>query len=75
MILIKINQHIFLFETKDYAVIKQHIKNLYLENLLTSRISTLCSGCYTQVVKSVGHHLCGCWSRCTGDCYIERSLN
>ena len=35
MILTKINQCIFSFETKNYAAIKQHIiKNLYLENLL-----------------------------------------
>ena len=35
MILAKISQGIFLFETKNYAVIKQHIiKNLYCENLL-----------------------------------------
>ena len=38
---------------------------------MTSRISTLCSGRYMQVIKSLGHHLSGRWSRCTGGCYIE----
>ena len=33
---------------------------------MTSRISTLCSGRYIQVTKSLGHHLSGRWSRCTG---------
>ena len=42
---------------------------------MTSTISTLCSGCYMQVIKSLGHHVSGCWSRCTGNRYIERSLN
>ena len=41
---------------------------------MTSRISTLCSGRYMQVIKSLGHHLSGRWSRCTGGRYIERSL-
>ena len=33
---------------------------------MTSRISTLCSGCYMQVIKSLGHHLSGRWLHCTG---------
>ena len=41
---------------------------------MTSRISTLSSGCCMQVIKSQGHHLSGRWSRCTGGRYIERSL-
>ena len=41
---------------------------------MTSRISTLCSGRYMQVIKRLGHHLSGRWSRCTGGRYIERSL-
>ena len=41
---------------------------------MTSRISTLCSDRYMQVIKSLGHHLSGRRSRCTGGCYIERSL-
>ena len=50
-------------------------KTTYYKKLfMTSRISTLCSGRYIQVIESLGHHLSGCWSRCTGGCYIERSL-
>ena len=41
---------------------------------MTSRISTLYSGRFMQVIKSLGHHLCGRWSRCTGGRYTERSL-
>ena len=41
---------------------------------MTSRISTLSSGCCMQIIKSQGHHLSGPWSRCTGGRYIERSL-
>ena len=41
---------------------------------MTSRISTLCSGCYMQVTRSLGHHLSGQWLCCTGGHYIERSL-
>ena len=37
---------------------------------MTSRISTLCSGSYKQVIKSLGH-LSGRWSRCRGGRYIE----
>ena len=44
------------------------------ELILTSRASTLCSGCYIQVIKSLGYHLSGCWSCCTCGRYIERSL-
>ena len=40
----------------------------------TSRISTLCSGRYMQVIKSLGHHLNSRGLRCTGDRYMERSL-
>ena len=63
MILTKINQHVFSFKTQNYVAIKQHItlKGKYLENLLTFKISTLCSGRYMQVIKSLGHHLRGCW--------------
>ena len=41
---------------------------------MTSRISTLCSGRYMEVIKNLGHHLSGRWSRYTGGRYIERSL-
>ena len=41
---------------------------------MTSSISTLCSGHYMQVIKSLGHHLSGRWSGCTGGRYTERSL-
>ena len=37
---------------------------------MTSTISTLCSGCYMQVIKSMGHHLSGHRLRCTGGRYI-----
>ena len=75
----KINQLVFLFETKNNVVIKQLIINnlkmkISLEFIMTSRISALCSGRYMQVIKSLGHHLSGRWSRCTGGRYIERSL-
>ena len=40
------------------------------------RISYLCSGCrYMQIIKNQGHDLSGRWSRCTGGCYIEKSLD
>ena len=39
---------------------------------MTSRISTLRSGCYMKVIKSLGHHSSGCWPRCTVGCYIYR---
>ena len=79
MILKKINQRVFSFQTKRSVVIKEHIVNdfktkISWEFLMTSRISTLCSGCYMQVIKSLGHHLSGRWSRCTGGRYIERCL-
>ena len=41
---------------------------------MTSRISTLCSSRYMQVIKNLGHHLSGRWLRCTGGRYIEKSL-
>ena len=41
---------------------------------MTSRISTLYSGCYMQVIKILGNHVSGRWSRCTGGRYTERSL-
>ena len=41
---------------------------------MTSRISALCSGRYVQVIKSLVHHLSGCWWCCTGGRYIEISL-
>ena len=41
---------------------------------MTSRISTWSSDCYMQVIKSLGHHLSGRSSRCTGGRYTERSL-
>ena len=41
---------------------------------MTSRLSILCNGLYMEVIKSLGHHLSGRWSRCTGGHYIERSL-
>ena len=75
----KINERVFLFETKNYVVIKQHIINnlkakISWEFILTSRISTLCSGRYMHVIKCLRHHLSGRWSCCTGGRYIERSL-
>ena len=79
MILKKINQHVFSFETKGNVVIKQHIINDFKTKissafLMTSTISTLCSGCCMQVIKCLGHHLSDRWSRCTGGRCIERSL-
>ena len=41
---------------------------------MTFSISTLCSGRYIQVIKSLGHDLSGRWSSCTGGRSIERSL-
>ena len=41
---------------------------------MTSGMSTLYSGCYMQVIKSLGHHLSGSWLRCTGGRYIERRV-
>ena len=41
---------------------------------MTSRVSTLCSGRYMQVIKCLEHHLSGRWSHRTGGRYIERSL-
>ena len=41
---------------------------------MTSAMSTLCIYRYVEAIKSLGHHLSGRWSRCTGGCYIERSL-
>ena len=40
---------------------------------MTSGMSTLCSGRYMQVIKSL-EHLSGRWLRFTGGRYIERSL-
>ena len=40
---------------------------------MTFRINTLCSGRCMQVIKSLGHHLNGRWSRFTGGHYIETS--
>ena len=42
--------------------------------IMTFSISTLCSGRYIQVIKSLGHDLSGRWSSCTGGRSIERSL-
>ena len=75
----KINQRVFSIETKNNVVIKQHIINnikikISWKFLMTSRISTLCNGRYMQVIKSLGYHLSGRWSLCTGGCHIERSL-
>ena len=41
---------------------------------MISRIRTLCSGHYMQVIKSLRHHLSGYWLRCTGGHYVERCL-
>ena len=41
---------------------------------MTSKTSTLCSGRYMQVIKSLGHQLSSRWSRCTSSRYIERSF-
>ena len=38
---------------------------------MTSSISTLCSGPYIQVIKSLGYHLSGCWLHCTGGRFIK----
>ena len=80
MILAKINQRVFSIETKNNVVIKQQIINniktkISKELIVTSRVNTLCSGRYMQAIKSLGDHLSGCWSHCTGGRYIERSLN
>ena len=53
---------------------KHYKKLISWEFIVTSRISTLFSGCYIQLTKCLGHHLSGCWSRCTGSHYKERSL-
>ena len=79
MILTKINHAVFLFETKSNVVMKHHNANNFKmkissEFLMISRISTLCTGHYMQVIKSLGYHLSGCWSHCTVGHYIERSL-
>ena len=78
MILTKINQRVFSFETKNIFVIKQHINNFKTktssEFIMTFSISTLCNGRYMQVIKSLDHYLGGRWPRCTGGRYIERSL-
>ena len=71
----KINQRVFSFETKGNVVINDFKTKLSWEFLMTSTISTLCSDCYMQVIKSLGHHLSGRWSRCKGGRYIERSLS
>ena len=42
---------------------------------MTSKTSTLCSGHYMQVIKSLGHHLSDRWSRCTSSRYIEGSFD
>ena len=77
--LTKINQHVFLFETKNNFVIKQLIINNFKmkiswEFIMISRIRTLCSGHYMQVIKILRHHLSGYWLRCTGGCYVEWCL-
>ena len=41
---------------------------------MTSRITSLSSGRYMQLLKSLEHHLSGRWSCCTGGRCIERSL-
>ena len=41
---------------------------------MTSGMSTLCSGRYMQVIKSLEHHLSDRWLHFTGGRYIERSL-
>ena len=58
----------------EYSVINNFKTKLPQEFISTSRIITLCSGCYMQVIKSLGHHLNGCWLCCTGSRHIERSL-
>ena len=73
MILTKINQHVFLFEIKKLCCDKTTYKKLISwEFIITSKISTLCSGCYMQVTKSLEHHLSGCWLDCTGGLYREK---
>ena len=78
MILTKINQRVFLLETENNFVIKQiiinNLTNISREFIVTSKISTLCSGRFMQVIKSLGHHLSGRWSHCIGGRYIERCL-
>ena len=79
MILTKINQRVFSFKTQNYVVIKQHVINNFKtkisrEFIMTSRINTLRSGRYVQVIKNLGHHSSGRRSHCTGGRYIERSL-
>ena len=71
MTLTKINQHVFSFKTQNYVVVKQHIINYFemkisWKFITNSRISTLRSGHYMQVIKSLGHQASGRWLRCTG---------
>ena len=66
-------------ELEINIVIKRHIINNFKTKIsgkfiMTSRRSTLCSGPYMQLIKRLGHHLSGSWSRCTGGRYIERLL-
>ena len=74
MILTKINQRVSSLKTKLCCVTQYIINNfktkISWEFIMTSRINTLCSGRYMQVIKSLGHHLSGRWSRCTFDRYI-----
>ena len=66
--------YIFVWNKKLCCVKTTYKKFILWEFIMTSRISTLCSAHYIQVIKSLGHHLSGFWSRCTGGHYIERSL-
>ena len=65
-------------KNKKIFVIKQLIINNFKTKIscefMTYRIGTLYSGRYMQVIKSLGHHLSGCWLHCTGCRYIERYL-
>ena len=42
---------------EEYSIINNFKTKISWEFIMTSRISTLCSGCYMQVIKSLGHHL------------------
>ena len=60
-----------LVQNKNNFVIKQHVINNFKnkisrELIVISWASTLCSGRYMQVIKSLRYHLSDCWWRCTG---------
>ena len=68
-----------LVQNKNNFVIKQHVINNFKnkisrELIVISWASTLCSGRYMKVIKSLRYHLSGRWLRCIGGRYIGRGL-